>query len=140
MNVSTTVFACHSKACAPPPAGKGGSLKGPLSAAQIRSVLKDELSGTKAGTRVAYSHQMRGGGTVLSDGVSVRRLYKGIPWLMVIEADGQRNQQQLAAQFPAIRKKLKALGYGKIEPHYSYNFKTRVADKSKITMIYLDES
>lgn len=26
--MSQIVFACHSKACAPPPAGKGGSIKG----------------------------------------------------------------------------------------------------------------
>lgn len=28
MQVSETVFACHSRACAPPPTGKGGSSKG----------------------------------------------------------------------------------------------------------------
>lgn len=46
MRVGEAVFACHSKACAPPPAGRGGSdkagyVKGMMSARKNTTVTRD---------------------------------------------------------------------------------------------------
>jgi hypothetical protein len=136
-------FACHSKACAPPPAGKGGSspVQGPLTAAKVRAYLKDELAGTTAGTKTTYSHQQRGGGTVLNDGISVSLMYpKFFPWKLHIEAAGMRQRQHLATQADAIVKKLNDAGYKRVEINYRLDLKTHEVDKSQVLDIYADEA
>lgn len=69
MRVSETVFACHSKACAPPPAGTGGSSpKGsgslsPSTAAAIRVAFRGAnpaiTSVKRTGGKVTTSHKGR---------------------------------------------------------------------------------
>lgn len=51
--MSEEVFACYSKACAPPPAGKGGSLKGVSPAARGR--IDARLKAKKGGKKVDQS-------------------------------------------------------------------------------------
>jgi len=113
---------------------------GPFTAAKARAFLKDELAGTTAGTRHAYSHQVRGGGTVLDNGIQVRLSYpKYFPWKLHIEAGGLRNRQHLATHADAIVKKLKSAGYKKVEINYGLT-KTHEIDKTQVHDIYADEN
>lgn len=57
---STAVFACHSAACAPPPAGRGGS----LSSSQVYSRYRPTPAGSlKPGQGVAYPRPTHKGET-----------------------------------------------------------------------------
>lgn len=60
-----TEFACHSKACAPPPAGKGGSDKGGMSATE-----RDKRSATRYKAEMHKNRQTtvtRGGDIAVSN-------------------------------------------------------------------------
>lgn len=126
-------FACHSKACAPPPAGTGGSTpgggaataRGPLTSGKMRSLLKDEIEGLSTGTSSAYSHSVKGGGQVHSGGLNVKLLYgKSRPWDTEIIASSPQAKTQLAEKFDAIKTKLESHGY-EVKPQYGWDTKTR---------------
>lgn len=55
-------FACHSKACAPPPAGKGGSSKGASGGGSVKA------SDLKSGDRVHFAQKVRTVSTVGKQG------------------------------------------------------------------------
>lgn len=69
MKVSEVVFACHSRVCAPPPVGRGGSSKGGHSSTATHAAFRDAdaITARKGGGSVSTKHKGRNWEISVSD-------------------------------------------------------------------------
>lgn len=111
LTVSTDVFACHSKACAPPPVGKGGS-KGGAGGALARNAakaLKDDPDG-------GFTIQASNGSAITSGfAVSLKGSDKLISAKALFDTNGQPSKEFQALvqdRTAALQKALPSLPKG----------------------------
>lgn len=135
-----------------PDMGGGGGASAPdaapftkLNAAGVRKLLKDELAGTDASGKTAFSHQIKGLGSVATAGIAVRLVDPKFSPEVEISATGGTARKHLGSQLPAIRAKLEKHGYNRIKVDHPLDESIprvkgvpAVFDQTRVTAIYAD--